>query len=111
MVAPAFASLESSVAQAGISMLANARLTDGAVVFDAVLDRDVYPLGDFGGSVDTRHYMVLLQDDYDALADGATIEYDPASYTAAWIAAQPRTSFTLDKIESRDGNLVKVWLQ
>lgn len=111
MAAPAFADAEARLAQSVINRLGNALLTDGTRVFKAVLSRDVYPLGEFGGGVDSRHVMTLLQSDYDALAADPVIQYDPASYAPEWISAQPRTSFKLDRIDSRDGNLVKVWLQ
>lgn len=110
MAVPAFAALESRVAARTLAMLANARLTDGTLTFDALLDREAYPIGLYAEAADTRHVMTLAQADFEALAANAVIAYDPASYTSAWIAAQPRNNWVIDKIESRDGNLVKVWL-
>ena len=104
-----FAALQTRCADAVLAHLANARLTDGARTFDAILSREVYDAALYADSADTRYVMTVAQADYDGLGD--SLMYDPETYSPEWIAAQVRYQFRLGKVESRDGNLVKVWLE
>lgn len=108
---PAFASIEATISAMAHAVFTNLVLTDGSRTFSVVLDRAAEVMGEFGLTGETRHRIKLLRAASNGLAIGDTLTPDPATYTPAEIAAMPRQSFVLDRVESDDGHIVGWWLK
>lgn len=106
-----FAALESRLAAAVVTRLGNITLSSGVAVFDAVLDRAVEFVGEYGLTGERRDRIAVGRADAAAFVAGMVIEADPATYSAAELAAMDRTSWTLDRLAADDGHLVSWWLR
>jgi hypothetical protein len=111
MAAPAFAALESRLASATMGALANITLAKGAAVVEAILDRSVETLGEYGLTGERRDRIILLRGDASGWAVGDAIAADPATYSAAELTAMGKSSWKLDRIAADDGHTVSWWLK
>lgn len=111
MPLPAFASLESSLASVTLGAFANIRLTDGVNVFDAVLDRAVEAVGEYGLSSERRDRIGVLNEDCANFKPEDLIQVDTATYTTDQILAMPRAEWKLDRKDSDDGLVSTWWLK
>lgn len=111
MAAPSFSALEVSLAGTVMDRFENIRLSDGVDVFGAVLDRAVEFVGEYGLTGERRDRITLRRTDAVGFARGGAIQADPGTYSAAELAAMERTSWTLDRMDFDDGQLVSWWLK
>lgn len=106
-----FAALESRLAAATLGAFANIRLSIGAFVVDATLDRSVETVGEFGLMGERRDRITVLRTAASGWASGDTIAVDPATYSVDEILAMPKSSWMLDRIVNDDGHAVVWWLR
>ena len=111
MALPAFASVESSLSASVLAAFQNIRLAHGAAVIDAVIDRALARIGEYDLSAERRDRITLARTAAAGFANGQTIAADPATYSVGELAAMPRSSWKLDRIDSDDGHLVSWWLK
>lgn len=111
MALPAFASIESSLSASALAAFANIRLAYGAAVVGAVINRSVARVGEYDLSAERRDHITLARTDATGFTSGQTIAADPTTYSIGDLAAMPRSSWKLDRIDSDDGYLVSWWLK
>jgi hypothetical protein len=111
MAAPAFSAVESSLASATLAAFVNIRLSNGVDVLDAVLDRGVETLGEYGLSNGLRDRITVARADAEWFAPGLPIEVDPATYSATQRLAMPRAAWYLDRMVADDGYVQIWWLK
>lgn len=106
---PQMAELERMTAEVGIGLLANRVLTDGAERYQAIVDRNVERLGEYGQMVERRDRLTLVAAGAVRPRTGDTLEADPTYYSAAELAAMDKTDWTLEMLESDDGHVMVWW--
>ena len=111
MSLPSFATLERSLANANVTAFANRIMLKGTTQFPAIIDRSLNPLGEYDLTQVRQDRMTISLAAAPALAIGDTVSLDPAYYTAPELAAEPKTSWTLDRKGSDDGLVAEWWLR
>lgn len=111
MSIPSFATLERRLASNVTAAFFNRVLIKGGVQFKAVIDRAVLQIGEYSLTGSRHDQMSVVIADAPALAIGDTVAMDPAYYTSAELAAEPKTSWVLDRKESDDGLVAQWWLR
>lgn len=94
-----------------VSAFSNRVLIKGGTQFKAVIDRAVLQIGEYSLSSSRQDQMTVEIATAPALAVGDTVSMDPAYYTTAELAAEPKTSWVLDRKESDDGLIAQWWLR
>jgi hypothetical protein len=111
MPLPSFATLERRLAAVNVGAFCNRVLVKGGVRFNAVLDRDLNPVGDFDLTAHRQDRLTLDLANAPALAIGDTVSMDPDWYTAPELAAESKTSWKLERKDSDDGTVAVWWLK
>lgn len=106
-----FAALETSLATVALDTFANIRLAKGSAVVDAVLDRGVDQVGEYGLTGERRDRITLLRTAASGWNGGDVVAADPATYTAGELTAMGKSSWKLDRITDDDGHTVVWWLK
>lgn len=106
-----FAALESTLASVSLAAFANLTLSTGVAVFNAVMDRGVEFIGEYGLTGERRDRITVNRADAAEFATGLVLQADPNTYTTAELLAMERTSWTLDRIADDDGHLVSWWIK
>lgn len=106
-----FAALESSLASVALATFGNFYFSYGAVTFFAELRRGVDYSGEYGITEDKRDRITVARADAAGFANGLVIQADPSYYTVAELLAMDRTSWTLERKDSDDGQLVSWWIK
>lgn len=99
------------MASATLAAFANITLAKGAAVVEAVLDRAVEQMGEFGLTGERRDRITVLRTAASGWAGGDTIAADPATYSSGELAAMGKSSWKLDRIAADDGHTVIWWLK
>ncbi|MEN6539433.1 MAG: hypothetical protein ABFC67_07480 [Mizugakiibacter sp.] len=111
MSTPSFATLERRLASSVTAAFCNRMLVKGGVQFKAVIDRAVLQVGEYSLTASRQDQLSVVIADAPALAVGDTVAMDPAYYTSAELAAEPKTSWIIDRKESDDGLVAQWWLR
>lgn len=106
---PAFANLEARLAAVTVARLANIALAAGTARYTAVLDRAVERLGEYGQFIESRDQITFNTMTAPDLAVGLVLQADPEQYSFDELRAMPRTTWTLDALQSNDGHLAVWW--
>lgn len=99
------------MASATLGALANITLAKGAAVVEAMLDRSVETVGEFGLTGERRDRITLLRTAASGWAGGDSIAADPATYSSGELTAMGKSSWKLDRIAADDGHTVTWWLK
>lgn len=110
MAIPDFQFLENSLGGALVDLFGNRVMISGGVQFQAVLDSDILPMGEYDLTQRRQDLISIDKAAAPTLKQGDTVAMDPAYYTSAELAEYPKTSWKVDRKESDDGHLVKWWL-
>ena len=107
----AFATLESDLSAACLGAFENIRLLRSGVGFGATIDRGVSAFGEGNFTSEARDRITLARAATSGWANGDVITADPAHYSVGELAALPRTSWKLDRLDVDDGIVVSWWLK
>lgn len=111
MPLPSFYMIERKLAAVNVSAFCNRVLVKGGVQFNAILDRNINRFGEYDLNAERQDRMTVSLADSPALAVGDVVSMDPAYYTGTELAAEPKTSWRLDRKESDDGAVAVWWLR